>query len=141
MVLDHICFAVKDINEGISYWERVFGYRQMTQPVDNTRQQVRVVFLIKENSLPVKLIEPIAGNESLQKFTEQGGGFHHLCFKCDDLKTSITELKSKDVRMLVPPQPGEAFGNHDIAFFWARNRINFELIDTDERAGIIDFDR
>jgi hypothetical protein len=30
----------------------------------------------------------------------------------------------------VPPQPGEAFGNKDIAFFLANNNLNVELIDT-----------
>jgi methylmalonyl-CoA/ethylmalonyl-CoA epimerase len=135
MIIDHSCFAVKDLKEGIGYWENIFGYRQMTQPVDNTRQQVKVVFLQKENSLPVKLIELLPGNTSLEKFTDQGGGFHHICFKCADLQETNGDLKSKGVRMLVPPQPGKAFGNHDIAFMWGRNKINFELIDTDVRAG------
>ncbi len=30
MIIDHICFAVKDLNDGISYWKNVFGYDQMT---------------------------------------------------------------------------------------------------------------
>ena len=36
----------------------------------------------------------------------------------------------------VPPQPGEAFNNHDIAFLLARYGLNIELIDTEEKAGI-----
>jgi hypothetical protein len=46
-------------------------------------------------------------------------------------------MQQKDVMLIVPPQPGEAFENHDIAFFLAKNRLNFELIDTDEKAGKI----
>jgi methylmalonyl-CoA/ethylmalonyl-CoA epimerase len=137
MIIDHICIAVKSIAEAIEYWEEKFGYKQMTQPIINTRQQVKVVFLNKPESILVKLIEPLEENMSLTSFVEQGGGFHHLCFKCDDLNEKIIELKKKGVRMLVPPQPGEAFANHDIAFFWAKNRINFELIDTDEKTGTI----
>ena len=137
MIIDHICFAVKDIKETILYWKEVFSYRQLTQPVVNTRQKVKVIFLAKENSLPVKLIEPLDDNKTLLNFVEMGGGFHHICFKCDKMSEKIKELKAKDVRLLVPPQPGEAFDNNDIAFFWARNRINFELIDTDKKAGII----
>jgi methylmalonyl-CoA/ethylmalonyl-CoA epimerase len=137
MVIDHICFAVKDIAVGLRYWEDVFGYKQMTSPVENTRQKVLVVFLKKEGSLPVKLIQPLQDNAGLQAFIDQGGGYHHICFKCDDLSGKIDELKSKGVRLLVPPQPGEAFDNHDIAFLWARNKINFELIDTDDRAELL----
>ncbi len=52
MVIDHICFAVKDFGEGVSYWRTVFGYRQMTGIVINSLQKVRVVFLDKEGALP-----------------------------------------------------------------------------------------
>ena len=98
----------------------------MTEPIINTRQKVKVVFLNKPESILVKLIEPLKENRSLASFVEQGGGFHHLCFKCDNLSEKIIELKAKGVRMLVPAQPGEAFAGHDIAFFWAKNRINLE---------------
>jgi methylmalonyl-CoA/ethylmalonyl-CoA epimerase len=137
MKIDHICFAVKNLPEGIAYWERVFGYKQMTDIVINTRQKVKVTFLKKENSITIKLIEPVEGNLSLTNFVNNGGGFHHLCFKCDDINEDIKDLKAKGLLTLVPPQKGEAFNNHDIAFMLAKYGINIELIDTDERAGII----
>ena len=59
MVIDHICFAVKNVDEGIADWGRVFGYKQRTEVVANSRQEVKVVFLSKEDSLTVKLIEPL----------------------------------------------------------------------------------
>ena len=137
MVIDHICFAVKDIEEGISYWENVFGYRQMTGIVVNSLQRVKVVFLNKEGSLTIKLIEPLDDNKTLVNFVTRGGGFHHLCFKCENIENGLKDLKGKGLITLVPPQPGEAFNNHDIAFLWAKYGINIELIDTDEKAEII----
>lgn len=79
MVIDHICFAVKNIEEGVSYWEEVFGYRQMTDIVINSLQKVKVVFLEKQGSLLIKLIEPLEDNRTLLNFVTRGGGFHHLC--------------------------------------------------------------
>ena len=137
MKIDHICFAVKNISEGISYWEDLFGYRQMTEVIVNSLQKVKVSFLCKEDSMLVKLIEPLADNQSLVNFVNRGGGFHHLCFRVEDMDKQISELKEKGLLMLVPPQPGEAFNNHDIAFMLARNGLNVELIDTNEKAGII----
>ena len=137
MIIDHICFAVKDIQKGIKDWERTFNYRQMTEIVTNTRQKVNVVFLSKDDSLSVKLIEPLSDNDSLLRFVNGGGGFHHLCFKCTDMNEKITDLKKRGVIMLVPPQPGEAFENEDIAFMLTRFGINLELIDTDKKAGIL----
>ncbi len=137
MKVDHICFAVKDLAEGISYWESVFGYRQMTEVVRNTLQKVKVVFLSKEDSILVKLIEPAEDNQSLINFVSRGGGFHHLCFRVEEMGKQISELKEKGLLTLVPPQPGEAFNNHDIAFMLARYGLNIELIDTDEKAALL----
>jgi len=135
MKIDHICFAVKNIQEGIAYWERVFGYKQMTSVIINTIQQVKVSFLNKDDSIMVKLIEPLETNQSLVNFVNRGGGFHHLCFKCEDINEKMNELKKEGLLSLVPPQPGEAFNNHNIAFLLAKYGLNVELIDTDEKAG------
>jgi len=138
MKIDHICFAVKNLEEGIAYWEDVFGYRQMTGMVQNSLQKVKVVFLSKEDSVLVKLIEPVEGNQSLINFVSRGGGFHHLCFRVEDMKGQLEKFKEKGLLTLVPPQPGEAFNNHDIAFLLARYGLNIELIDTDEKARLLE---
>lgn len=135
MVIDHIGIAVRSLEDGLQQWESLFGYRQNSDIVTNTRQKVRVVFLAKPGSLPVKLIEPADESSPIYAFARRGGGLHHLCFRCGDLKTEIPLLESKDAKFLVPPQPGEAFKNNDIAFFLARNNLNVELIDTEEKQG------
>jgi methylmalonyl-CoA/ethylmalonyl-CoA epimerase len=137
MKIDHICFAVKNLNDGIAYWQHVFGYRQMTKIVENSRQKVKVTFLSKDDSITIKLIEPVEGNQSLLNFVNRGGGFHHVCFKCSEIDEKIKDLNKKGLITLVPPQPGEAFNNHNIAFLLAKYGLNIELIDTDEKAGII----
>jgi len=137
MKIDHICFAVRDIREGITYWKEVFEYRQMTEVIENSLQKVKVVFMSKHESLLIKLIEPVPGNQSLINFVNKGGGFHHLCFKCHNIDQQISELTGKGLLTLVSPQPGEAFNNNKIAFMLARHGINIELIDTDEKAGIL----
>ena len=137
MKLDHICFAVKDLREGIDYWEKVFGYRQLTHIIENTRHKVKVTFLYKEGSINIKLIEPVGDNQSLINFVSKGGGFHHICFRCDNIDETMADLAEKGLLTLVPPQPGEAFNNNKIAFLLAKNGINIELIDTEERAGLI----
>ena len=137
MKIDHICFAVKNLQDGIDYWERVFGYKQMTKIVENLRQKVKVTFLRKDDSITIKLIEPVESNQSLLNFVNKGGGFHHVCFKCSDIEGKIDELKNKGLILLVPPQEGEAFNNNKIAFLLARYGLNIELIDTDEKAGML----
>jgi methylmalonyl-CoA/ethylmalonyl-CoA epimerase len=109
----------------------------MTGIVINTLQKVRVVFLAKEGSLTVKLIEPTDSTSPIHTFAKRGGGLHHLCFKCNDVNDEIERLKGQGLRVLVEPQPGEAFENEKIAFIFAKQGMNIELIDTDKRAGLI----
>jgi methylmalonyl-CoA/ethylmalonyl-CoA epimerase len=134
MVIDHVGIAVRSLDQAIRQWETVFGYRRMTEPVVNTRQKVRVVFLEKGGSMPVKLIEPTDETSPIFDFANRGGGLHHLCFKCDNLPVELARVKALRLRILAGPQPGEAFENENIAFVYAGNGLNVELIDTDKRA-------
>ncbi len=137
MTIDHICFAVKNLDDSIEYWSRSFGYRQMTKVIENTRQKVKVTFLSKDDSVLIKLIEPLETNGSLMNFVSRGGGFHHICFRCNNIDEKMNELNEKGLLTLVPPQPGEAFNNHNIGFMLAKGGLNIELIDTDEKAALI----
>ena len=134
MVIDHIGLVVKSIEKGIEHWEKVFEYRKMTEVVVNSRQKVKVVFLCKENSLTVKLLEPIDEKSSVYKFAMKGGGLHHICFKCNDMNKELQRLSEMGLRILTPPQPGEAFENENIAFIYAKHGLNIELIETDLKA-------
>lgn len=137
MKIDHICIAVKSLDEAIGYWNRVFGYRQMTEIVVNSLQKVKVTFLSRKDSLTIKLIEPLESNSSLMNFVTGGGGFHHICFKCDNVDKQMKEFASEGLLTLAPPQPGEAFNGHNIAFLLAKYGLRIELIDTDDKAGIL----
>jgi len=135
MVIDHIGIVVRSLEDGLQQWESLFGYQRNSDIVVNTRQKVRVVFLAKRDSLPVKLVEPVDESSPIFAFSRRGGGLHHLCFRCQDLQVQIPILEAQDAKFLVPPQPGEAFKNNDIAFFLTRNNLNVELIDTEEKQG------
>jgi len=133
MVIDHIGVVVQSIDDGIRQWQQLFGYRQASEVIENTRQKVRVAFLDKADSIVVKLVEPSAEDSPVSAFARKGGGLHHLCFRCDDLNIQIPLLRENGARLIVPPEPGEAFNDKKIAFLIARNNLNVELIDTDEK--------
>jgi methylmalonyl-CoA/ethylmalonyl-CoA epimerase len=141
MILDHIGIAVASVEAGIREWDTLFGYRQASPVVENRRQKVRVVFLAKEGSMPVKLVEPSDPKSPMFSFTRRGGGLHHLCFRCEALDAAISTLSQGGARTLVPPQPGEAFRDHKIAFLLTSGNLNIELIDTDEKALFASADR
>ena len=137
MNIDHIGIVAKSLDKGIKLWTETFGYTQKTKPVENTRQQVRVVFLEKVDSIDIKLIEPVGEASPIYRFAMKGGGLHHLCFMTEDLKEKLKQLKEEGFRVLAGPEPGEAFDNEEIAFIYATQGLNMELIDTLKRAELI----
>ena len=135
MIIDHIGIVVPKMEEGIRQWTNLFGYSQKTEPILNTQQKVYVAFLGKADSLAVKLISPASSDSPISAFALRGGGLHHLCFRCDQMEVDVPILLDKGARLVVPPQQGEAFNNHNIAFLLAPNNLNIELIDTIEKIG------
>lgn len=134
MIIDHIGVAVPSLQRGLEEWATLFGYRQMTGVVENRRQMVKVAFLGKLGSTTLKLIEPAGVDSPIAAFVRRGGGLHHLCFRCDDLGMTVSQMKQAGARFLVNPEPGEAFHNHPIAFCLTPGNVHVELIDTDEKA-------
>ena len=137
MIIDHIAFVVSSLERGILQWRNEFGYTQMTEPVENSRQKVKVVFLRKDGSVTIKLVEPSGETSPVYKLAARGGGLHHICFHCDDLRGEIGRLVAEGARVLAAPQPGEAFAGEEIAFLFCKNGLNVELIETDKKARLI----
>ncbi len=134
MIIDHIGIVVKSVEKGIKAWEELFDYHQMTEPVINIKQKVKVVFLEKKDSVLIKLIEPTDQSSPIFLFAKKGGGLHHLCFKGTDINVDLQHLKANGAKILVSPEPGEAFEGESISFVYAKQGLNVELIDTDRKA-------
>ncbi len=135
MTIDHLAIAVRSVEQAADRLCTLFGYSRHTDTITNTRQDVRVLFLKKNDSLPLKLIEPASDASPLWDFVRKGGGLHHVCFKAANVETACSELTAKGARLLSPPHPGEAFDDEPIAFLYAGLGLNVEVIDTDRRRG------
>lgn len=132
--LDHVCLAVRVLGPARVMLERTLGYTPRTEPVENTRQLVRVQFMSKAGSIDIKLIEPSSPQSPLVDFIRRsGGGLHHLAFKTQSVAAGALDLERKGARIIAPPEPGEAFDGAEIAFAFLGAGLNVELIDTDAR--------
>jgi methylmalonyl-CoA/ethylmalonyl-CoA epimerase len=131
--LDHIAIAVRSVEAAADRLSRLLGYTRTTEKVTNTRQRVNVLFLGKDGSLPIKLIEPSDAESPLCEFVKKGGGLHHICFKVPEVEAACSDLVARGARVIAAPQPGEAFDDHLIAFLYLGLGLNVEVIDTEQR--------
>lgn len=134
MVIDHVAVVVRSLEQALPLWIGIFGYAPMTDPVVNSRQRVRVQFLAKQGSVTIKLVEPVDATSPVHAAAARGGGLHHLCFRCDSVPAAVERLKRAGMRLLADPAPGEGFDDELIAFVYAGQGLNVELIDTDKKA-------
>lgn len=137
MILDHVAIAVRRVEEAADRLCATLQYTRKTEMVTNTRQHVNVLFLHKAGSLDLKLIEPSDEESPLWPFVRKGGGIHHLCFKVPDVDAACETMREKRVRVLTPPEPGEAFDEHSIAFCYLGFGVAAEFIDTDLRRALL----
>jgi methylmalonyl-CoA epimerase len=113
-VIDHIGIAVQNIDEALKFWESSLGIKCTgVETVED--QKVKTAFLpIKESE--IELLEATSPDSPIAKFIEKRGeGIHHVAIRVDDLKSALSELKEKGVRLIDEvPRPGA--GGAMIAF-------------------------
>ncbi|MAS78705.1 MAG: methylmalonyl-CoA epimerase [Candidatus Marinimicrobia bacterium] len=113
MKLHHIGIVVKNIQESIGELTKFLEFKETSIPMGVKSQQVNVCFL-KTSDVFVELIEPIDNDSPVKKFSESGGGFHHLCFEVEDITKELEKMTNGGARIIVEPTKG--FDNRIIAF-------------------------
>ena len=138
MLIDHICLAVRSIENSRKRICDILDYREKTRIVKNTKQDVLVQFFFKEGSLDIKLIQPASPESPLISFLKtRGEGMHHICFRSDNVLKTVEALSERGARITSEPMTGEAFDDELIAFAYVGGGLNIEIIDTLKRRDTI----
>ncbi len=112
--IDHIAIAVKNLDEEITRYKDVLGFKFLgTEVVEE--QKVKVAFF-EIGDVFIELTSPTSDDSPISKFIEKrGGGIHHIAYETDDIIKQIPELEKKGVTML-NKEPKKGAHNAKIAF-------------------------
>ena len=113
MKLHHIGIVVKNIQESLGEITQFLEFQETSLPMEVSSQKVNVCFL-KTSNVYLELIEPIDQDSPVKKFSESGGGFHHLCFEVEDIFKEVEKMVNNGGRVIVEPTKG--FEDRLIAF-------------------------
>lgn len=113
MKLHHIGVVVGDIEKAIDEIKEIIDFDEITNPIHIQTQKVNVSFL-KIEKMKIEFIESINNESPVSRFSENGGGIHHLCFEVKNIHEEIKKFKKKGCRIIVEPTLG--FENRLIAF-------------------------
>jgi methylmalonyl-CoA/ethylmalonyl-CoA epimerase len=127
--IDHICFAVRDLDETRRVYREHFGLVPAHEYVADSEKIKVARYYIGE--VAVEFMESTANDGEVAKFIEnRGEGVFLISYKVDDLPRAIQELKNKNVR-LIDDRPRELFGTR-YAFVHHPSKLNgvlTELLD------------
>ena len=106
--IDHISFAVKDLEETKRAYKKDFGLIPTVEYIAES-EKIRVArYVIGE--VGVEFMESTAPDGEVAKFIDKKGeGAYLISYKVDDLSKAMQELKDKNVK-LIDDKPREIFG-------------------------------
>jgi methylmalonyl-CoA/ethylmalonyl-CoA epimerase len=97
--VDHIGFAVRNIEEAISFYTRVFGVSAWERMAMPERHMAVAVAHVGDTLL--ELIAPTSEQASFAKFLqERGPSMHHIAYRVDDITAALAELSATGIQLI-----------------------------------------
>lgn len=113
--MDHVGVAVKNLDEAISVYRDILGFKLLGVHV-LTERKVKVAFLSTGGETQIELLEPLGSDSPVAKFLEsRGEGIHHMAVKVDNIEKVLEMFKKKGV-VLVDEKPRTGAEGKKIAF-------------------------
>lgn len=128
--LNHVCIAVRDIEDTLKFYREVFGVRGV-EVEDIPDQGVRAA-LVRVGGSQLEFIQPTDPSGGVARFIERRGeGLHHVCFEVQDLQQTLDALSARGIE-LVDKAPRRGLSGM-VAFLHPRatRGVLIELVDQD----------
>jgi len=104
--VDHIGFAVRDIEEAVAFYSRVFDVSDWERIAMPERHMSAAVTRVGDTLL--ELIAPTSEEASFAKYLdERGPSMHHIAYRVDDIVAALADAKGRGVQLIdEAPRPG-----------------------------------
>lgn len=104
--VDHIGFAVRDIDSAIAFYSQTFGIGEWERiPMPERHMEVAAT---RMGDMLLELIAPTSDEAAFAKYlNERGPGMHHIAYRVNDIVTALAEIKARGVQLIdETPRPG-----------------------------------
>jgi len=126
MEIDHIGYAVKDLNAAIGEFQDL-GF-QKGNIIEDTERNVNICFM-EGHGYKIELVTPAGENSPVDYYLKRNGSMpYHICYKVVDLKEEIEKLEKKGFKIIKPPQNAVAFGEKYVVFMFGAGIGLFEIV-------------
>ncbi len=118
--ISHIGIAVRDLEEGIAFYEKLGLTLEGVEEVPS--QKVKVAFFPCGDTR-IELLAPTSEDSPVAKFIEKKGeGIQHMAFAVDDLPAALAKAEEYGIR-LIDKEPRPGAHHADIAFLHPKSSM------------------
>lgn len=97
--IEHIAIAVNKISDHISYYEDILGLK--CYAIEEIKEQKVKTAFFRIGDTKIELLEPTDQKGPIGKFIRKHGeGLHHIAFAVNDIKSALSEVKSKGIELI-----------------------------------------
>jgi methylmalonyl-CoA/ethylmalonyl-CoA epimerase len=119
--IDHIGFAVRNIDEAISFYTSMFGVSGWERLAMPERHMAVAVTRIGDTLL--ELIAPTSEQASFAKFLqERGPSMHHIAYRVDDIAAALAAVSASGIQ-LIDEEPRLGMHNTLVAFLHPKSTL------------------
>jgi methylmalonyl-CoA/ethylmalonyl-CoA epimerase len=112
--VDHLGFAVNDIEAATTFYRETFGVAEW-EIIEMPDRHMRVAVANVGGTL-LELIAPTSDEAAFAKYlAERGPGMHHIAYRVEDIRSALDELRANGIR-LIDEQPRPGLHNTLVAF-------------------------
>lgn len=105
--VDHVVIAVKDLDEGMKQFEKIYGI-QATDIGEPQGAGFKNAYFRFGGPSYVELVAPTNENGPVgRRVATSGEGVYLLAMAVDNLEQTVAELRDKGVRLIGDPGPGK----------------------------------
>ncbi|MBM4426170.1 MAG: methylmalonyl-CoA epimerase [Chloroflexi bacterium] len=112
--INHVAVVVDDMEKSLSFWRDALGI-ELHELRDVPAEKSQVAFLPLAGA-EVELVMPTSDESGIAKYlAKRGQGMHHICLEVDDIDGMLSQLRSKNIR-LINEEPRTAVDGKKYAF-------------------------
>lgn len=112
--LDHVAFAVRDLDEALQRYERLFKASPVSREI--VAEQGVEEAMIPIGGSFVQLLRPLGPDTPVGRFLERRGeGLHHVAYAVPDIESALSHLEAEGAD-LTDSEPRKGGGGARIAF-------------------------
>jgi len=98
--IDHIAIAVKNLDEALSTYEKIFGLKP-EKIEDVPEQGVKAALIPIGEGSEIELIQPINTESGVAKFLEKKGeGIHHIALEVENVDKELKTLAAQGIELI-----------------------------------------